>query len=292
MWDLKGEKVHDFDGEETLRVHDLAISPDGQRLVVLLEKRILVYDFVSYEKLYQWPLERVKLTSVTISQDSRHMLVSMNDDKIALMEIDTGITIRDYMSHVQRQYVIRSTFGGAGEHFVVSGSEGESLPFLPYHGSLLVQIPASISGERKPVPSSELSMGILRAALTLWHGTPKTPEYSLRLVMTAKCASGCLRRSMDRRAPRTATVDSAICAICIRCPFYPAPSTSIYQDIMSAFLSVMGVYASSRTSVFIASYVGRHGSLTGVCRLHPARCPHYSSREFAHAVRRGCSGFG
>lgn len=118
--------MHTF-REENLRVNDLAVSPDGQRLVVLLESRILVYDFTSYEKLCEWQLDDVKLTSVTISQDSRHMLISMNKDKIKLMEIDTGEIIQRFEGQVQKQYIIRSSFGGADENFVVSGSEGKSL---------------------------------------------------------------------------------------------------------------------------------------------------------------------
>lgn len=114
--------------EDKLRVHDLALSPNGQRLVVLLEKRIHVYDFTSYEKIYEWALDgNIKLTSVNISQDSQYMLISLNENKIQLMEIETGEVMQTYTEHVQRQYIIRSAFGGANENFVVSGSEGESL---------------------------------------------------------------------------------------------------------------------------------------------------------------------
>jgi WD40 repeat protein len=112
--------------EDTLRVHDLALSPNGQRLVVLLEKRIHVYDFTSYEKIYEWALDgNIKLTSVNISQDSQYMLISMNENKIKLMDIDTGEVVESYSGHVQKQYIIRSAFGGANENFVVSGSEGK-----------------------------------------------------------------------------------------------------------------------------------------------------------------------
>ncbi|KAJ4293588.1 hypothetical protein N0V90_008871 [Kalmusia sp. IMI 367209] len=123
VWDLDGKRVHAF-REDNLRVNDLAISSDGTRLVVLLETKILVYDFTSYEKLCEWHYEDVKLTSVTISQDSRHMLVSMNKNKIKLMEIDSGEVIQSFEGQVQENFIIRSAFGGADENFVVSGSEG------------------------------------------------------------------------------------------------------------------------------------------------------------------------
>lgn len=96
--------------------------------MVVSESSIIVVDFTSYEKICEWHLEDVKLTSVTISQDSRHMLVSMNQDMIKLMEIDTGEVIQRFEGHQQKQFIIRSAFGGADENFVVSGSEGKSSP--------------------------------------------------------------------------------------------------------------------------------------------------------------------
>jgi WD40 repeat protein len=126
IWDIDGRQVHNFceDGSK-LRANDLAVSPDGQRLVVVSECSIVVFDFASYEKICEWRSEEVKLTSVTISQDSRHMLISMNPDKIKLMEIDTGDLVQSFEGHQQQHFIIRSTFGGADENFIVSGSEGK-----------------------------------------------------------------------------------------------------------------------------------------------------------------------
>jgi WD40 repeat protein len=134
LWNLQGEKVYGWT-EDHPRVHDLAISPDGHRLVVLLKNRILVYDFATREKLCEWALDDVELTSVNISQDSRHMLISMNDNKIRVMDIDTGDVVQTFTGHSQVTYIIRSSFGGANENFVVSGSEGMSL-LCPFHVDL------------------------------------------------------------------------------------------------------------------------------------------------------------
>jgi len=117
--------VHTF-REDNFRVNDLALSPDGTRLVVLLEdKRILVYDFITYEKLREWQLDDTRLTSVNISQDSRHMLISMCADRIKLMDMETGEVKQRFEGQVHQKFVIRSAFGGANENFVVSGSEGK-----------------------------------------------------------------------------------------------------------------------------------------------------------------------
>lgn len=126
IWDLSGRQVHNFceDGSK-LRANDLAISPNGERLVVVSEHSIAVFDFVSYKKLCEWHPDS-KLTSITISQDSRHMLISMNPDMVELLEIDSADLIQKFEGHQQKQFIIRSAFGGADENFVVSGSEGKT----------------------------------------------------------------------------------------------------------------------------------------------------------------------
>ena len=123
LWNLHGEREYTWK-EDNLRIYDLSISPDGERLVVLLESRIMVYNFVTKEKLQQVAMGKVKLTSVNISKNSQCMLVSMNDNKIQLMDIDSGEVLQKFEGHLQVQYVIRSAFGGANETHVVSGSEG------------------------------------------------------------------------------------------------------------------------------------------------------------------------
>ncbi|KAF2467902.1 WD repeat-containing protein 26 [Lindgomyces ingoldianus] len=145
VWDTDGNIVHRWI-EDNLRVNDLAISPDGQRLVVLLENRILVYDFTSYEKICEWTLDDIKLTSVNISQDSQHMLISMNENKIKLMEIDTGEIIQRYSGQVQTQFIIRSAFGGANENFVVSGSEDSRIYIWRTNGLLVDALDAHPNG--------------------------------------------------------------------------------------------------------------------------------------------------
>lgn len=141
LWTLDGEKIHEWK-EESLRVHDLAISPDGQRLVVLLEQRIFVYDFVTREKLCEWVLEDVKLTSINISRNSHHMLISMNDNKIRLMDIDTGEVLQSFSGQKQTEFIIRSAFGGADENFVVSGSEDSKVYIWRTNGHLVEALDA------------------------------------------------------------------------------------------------------------------------------------------------------
>jgi WD repeat-containing protein 26 len=120
---MEGHVVHNW-SDTDFRVCDLALSPDGQRLVVIsVENRIHVYDFATFEKLSDWPLQGSKVTSVRISKDSEHMLISFDDGRLELLHIDTGSLIQSYEGQPPNQFIIRSEFGGAEENFIVSGSE-------------------------------------------------------------------------------------------------------------------------------------------------------------------------
>ena len=113
------------------RAQDCAISPDGQRLVVAdSEKHIYVYNFHTYEKEYSQTFP-ARLTCVTVSRDSRQMLVNLSSGEIQLLDIKTGDPIRTFDGQEQGNYIIRSCFGGAAENFVLSGSEGESDGYDP-----------------------------------------------------------------------------------------------------------------------------------------------------------------
>jgi len=135
VWNLDEELIHRWK-DPSLRVYGLALSPDGHRLVALLEQRIIVYDFISRDKIGEWTVDDSKMTSVTISNDSRHMLISMNPNKISLMVIDTGELIQTFEGHKQMKYMIRSSFGGASESFVVSGSEDSRIYVWRTNGQL------------------------------------------------------------------------------------------------------------------------------------------------------------
>lgn len=106
------------------RVQDCAVSPDGRRLVAAdTDSKIHVFDFRTYEEDYCLSVSS-KPTSVAISRDSRHMLVNLAEGQIQLVDMETAAVVRRFRGQKQGEFVIRSTFGGAAENFVVSGSEG------------------------------------------------------------------------------------------------------------------------------------------------------------------------
>lgn len=124
LWSIRGPSIYRWKG--SFRVQDCAISPDGKRLVAAdTALKIHVFDFESREEDYCLSLSS-KPTSVTISQDSRHLIVNLAEGEIQLIDLETTDVVQRFSGHKQGEYIIRSIFGGAGENFVVSGSEGKS----------------------------------------------------------------------------------------------------------------------------------------------------------------------
>jgi WD repeat-containing protein 26 len=127
-------KLHDASNGEVLyswpashRVQDLAISPDGRRLVTISPaEQIFVYNFVTREEEYSVRL-KTSLTCVSISRDSKYMLVNVTDNELQLIDINTADIVRRFWGQQQGTYVIRSTFGGGDENLVISGSEGRGI---------------------------------------------------------------------------------------------------------------------------------------------------------------------
>jgi WD40 repeat protein len=121
-WGVRGQSLHNWPGG--YRVQDCAISPDGRHLAAIsTERKIYVYNFLTREEEYCISF-KVDLTCVSISHDSRYMLVNMSDSEVQLLDIETAEVVRRFMGQKQGNFIIRSTFGGAAENFVVSGSEG------------------------------------------------------------------------------------------------------------------------------------------------------------------------
>lgn len=127
-WSIRGQALYMW--PRGFRVQDCTISADGRRLVAAdVEGKVHVYNMHTHEEEYCLPMKS-KPTSIAISRDSQYMLVNLSEGQINLIDIDTTEVVRRFQGQKQGSYVIRSTFGGAAENFVISGSEGKILHFL------------------------------------------------------------------------------------------------------------------------------------------------------------------
>ena len=111
------------DNPNSFRITDCAVSADGTRMVATtLENQIMMYDLRTRFKIAEWQMED-KLTSINFGVDGSQLLVNMNDGRLFALDSVTGEVIMHYDGAKQNEFVIRSCFGGAGENFVLSGSE-------------------------------------------------------------------------------------------------------------------------------------------------------------------------
>jgi WD40 repeat protein len=112
------------------RAQDCAISPNGEKLVVIdIDHSVYVFNFHTREEEYHRAFG-AKLTSLTISQDSQSYLLSLASGQVHLNDMESGESIRVFKGQTQGSFIIRSCFGGAAENFVLSGSEGDYDPVL------------------------------------------------------------------------------------------------------------------------------------------------------------------
>ena len=64
------------------------------------------------------------MTCISISRDSRYMLINMAENEVQLIDIETAEVVRRFLGQRQSEFIIRSAFGGADENLIISGSEG------------------------------------------------------------------------------------------------------------------------------------------------------------------------
>lgn len=101
------------------------MSPDGHYLVAMTnETQVYIYNFITRELENEMDLE-IKMGSVSISQDSRFLLVNKFNGEAQMFDIKTQESVRTFVSgDPGGHFVIRGTFGGANGSFVIVGSEG------------------------------------------------------------------------------------------------------------------------------------------------------------------------
>ncbi|KAK4565962.1 hypothetical protein LTR86_003811 [Recurvomyces mirabilis] len=159
-WDLSQKE-----NRNSFRISDCAVSADGARMAATtLDHGIMVFDLRSRTKIAEWSLED-KLTSIHFSADGTQLLVSMNGGRVLALDSVTGETIMRYEGAQQDKFVIRSSFGGAGENFVISGSEDSRvLVWRRQTGCLVASLEAHVGGTVNAVAWSPTNHGMFASA--------------------------------------------------------------------------------------------------------------------------------
>ncbi|EPS60063.1 hypothetical protein M569_14740 [Genlisea aurea] len=123
MWDTEGKEMECWKGQKTIRIADMGVTKDGKELItVCKETSILLFEWErNSEKFIE---EDQIITSFTVSDDRKFLLVSLLNEELHLWNID-GVpkVISKYKGHKRSRFVVRSCFGGLDEAFIGSGSE-------------------------------------------------------------------------------------------------------------------------------------------------------------------------
>ncbi|ORX61802.1 WD40 repeat-like protein [Hesseltinella vesiculosa] len=135
LWNMDGEVVTQMKEE---RVVDMAFNGD-QLIVITFQKKISVYNLQGLQFYKAFDIaEQYRMTSLRVSQDGRLALVNLEDQSIHLWDLSSQWLLRRYQGHEQRKFAIRSSFGGAQDTFIISGSEDHRVYIWSKdHGSLL-----------------------------------------------------------------------------------------------------------------------------------------------------------
>ncbi|KAL6499556.1 hypothetical protein OROGR_027466 [Orobanche gracilis] len=123
MWDCEGNELKAWKGMRMPKVLDLAVTPDGENLIsIFSDKEIRILNVAtSDERVIP---EEHSITSLSVSGDSKFLIVSLNSQEIHLWDISRNLMKpMTYKGHMQHKYVIRSCFGGLNSMFIASGSE-------------------------------------------------------------------------------------------------------------------------------------------------------------------------
>lgn len=137
LWTADGQPSYSLPHVDH-RIQGCVISPDGQRMITIsAEKEITIYNFVTRTFEYQI-IVGSKMTCISISRDSRYILVNMADNEVQLFDLDSADIVRRFMGQKQGEFVLRSAFGGADQNLIISGSEGKHIQGSSHHNHLIL----------------------------------------------------------------------------------------------------------------------------------------------------------
>ncbi|KAK3004188.1 hypothetical protein RJ639_019639 [Escallonia herrerae] len=142
LWDLDGRELECWKGQRTLNISDMAITDDGKRIIsICRENAILLLDReAKFERLIE---EKQVITSFSLSEDNKFLLVNLMNEELHLWSIEGDIkVVAHYRGHRRMRFLIRSCFGGFEQAYIASGSE-DSQVYIWHRdtGKLLLTLP-------------------------------------------------------------------------------------------------------------------------------------------------------
>lgn len=136
LWNTRGQKLYSW---PPVRVMNMAVTPDGSQLIVICNDNIMhFFDLGTYAKICEMKVDKT-LTSISVSKDSRYALVNVKPEEVHLWDLEAYRIVRKYVGQLQREFVIRSCFGGPHENYVLSGSQDNHIYIWKRDSSELIE---------------------------------------------------------------------------------------------------------------------------------------------------------
>ncbi|KAA8916608.1 hypothetical protein TRICI_001234 [Trichomonascus ciferrii] len=136
LWNTRGQKLYSW---PPVRVMNMAITPDGSQLIVICNDNIIhFFDLATYAKICEMKVDKT-LTSISVSKDSRYALINVKPEEVHLWDLETYRIVRKYVGQLQREFVIRSCFGGPHENYILSGSQDNHIYIWKRDSSELIE---------------------------------------------------------------------------------------------------------------------------------------------------------
>ncbi|KAK9456215.1 WD40-repeat-containing domain protein [Dipodascopsis uninucleata] len=143
LWNLDGSIEYEWSG---MRVYDLALTPDGKKVVAIVNKVCLhIYDLQERKKIAVIHSQS-NMACVTVSRDSRYAIVNIPTQEIHIWDIEKVQLVHKCVGQLQTKYIIRSCFGGVNDNFIISGSEDANIYIWRKSDGMLIEV---LSGHTK-----------------------------------------------------------------------------------------------------------------------------------------------
>ncbi|CAO3608245.1 unnamed protein product [Cunninghamella echinulata] len=125
------------------RLLDMKITQEGTRMATMsYENTITIYDIdnLQLKEICQLQ-ESCSIGSISLSQDGKYILASIKcHNEIHLWNIEDQSLDKKYTGYHQGEYVIRSTFGGPQESFILSGSDDNGVYVWSREHQVLLEV--------------------------------------------------------------------------------------------------------------------------------------------------------
>ncbi|CAF2119004.1 unnamed protein product [Brassica napus] len=198
MWDLDGREMECWKGQRTQKVSDIAMTDDGKWVVSVCKGSVIsLFDReATVERLIE---EEDMITSFSLSNDNKYLLVNLLNQEIRLWNIEgePKIVMR-YKGHKRSRFLIRSCFGGYKQAFIASGSE-DSQVYIWHRstGKLIIELPGH-AGAVNCVSWSPTNLHMLASAsddgtIRIW-GLDKINQQNQKKQVQASSSNGVLHR--------------------------------------------------------------------------------------------------